>query len=401
MKALVITTEYPFPARNGVTIPVANYIRLLKEMGWAVDLVMVGARQDGSAESKPLRSLYLEKKRNTVIAVLKELLLVSPFSCNFTVSPTNWKERFLTEQYELVLSSPISMVGIGRDVKEYLSGRFGKPPKWIAAISDCYTAELHKAVSGMTILGVDLPSVNRLRSLYMKRIEKTLLSTPDEVFVQSEKDKLWLNRIGVGTVEDQVKIVTNGVDEGLFDLPILAGGPARKFCFVADLRSNDYRKKLIWLYRNVWVNLDIPEKELFVIGRGLQRGDTGFQDLFEDETVRILDRFYETVPEIYAGMDVLFAPIFKNHGFINKVGEAMAAGVVVIGDESAFNAIEGFQAGVHGLSANSGEEMEASAKRLFEDGELFAALKMNGRVLAERVLRWEGKKAAFGSALPK
>lgn len=395
MKALVITTEYPFPPRNGVTIPVANYILLLKELGWVVDLVVIGGEPPNPRGDQVNKALFLGKQRSVPFAVAKEVLLISPFSCNFSVTPRDWKENHLVKKFDIVLVSPINMVAIGKEVVGYLSAKFRHRPRFIAAISDCYTAELYKAVSGKKLFGISLPSLNRLRSLYMGKVERALLGAADKVFVQSAKDKDWLKRISCGLIDGQVSILTNGVDEGLFELTIRTGQPARRFCFVADFRSNDYRHKLLWLYRNVWANLDISGKELSVVGRGLRRADSAFKEIFMDTTVIIKDQFHDKVSDIYAGMDVLFAPIFKNHGFINKVGEALAGGVVVIGDDSAFNAIEGFVVNTHGLSANTGVEMVALAKRVHNDVALFDALKQNGRRLAEKSLRWKSKRAIF------
>lgn len=399
MHALVITTDYPFPTRNGVTIPVANYVLMLQTMGWTVDIVVVGGgRQKPSGEFNG-RTLYLDTSKTKWRAALGEIFMRAPFCCNFKVHPENWKETFLAPAYELILCSPITVLGLGNETLRHIGERQRVAPRFVAAINDCYTAELRNVDPSGKWRWLSAIGPRRLRSLYMGRLERALLLPSDEIFVQTRGDRAWLERLGEGLAA-KVSIVMNGVDDSLFEVKNAKGSPARRFCFVADFRSPVYRRKLLWLHRSVWKNLDWEDKQLHVIGRGVPQDDPAFRDLLSDRTIVYKGEFIEKIGDIYEGMDVAFAPVFTNHGFVNKVGEAMAAGVAVIGDASAFEALDGFVAGEDALVADTAPAMMESARKLYQSGALLDKLKQNGKALAEKSLRWSDRRVVLSKYQP-
>jgi len=95
----------------------------------------------------------------------------------------------------------------------------------------------------------------------------------------------------------------------------------------------------------------------------------------------------------------LFLMTLKSYGFINKVGEAMASGIVVIGDKTAFNAIPDFKTNVHGIIANDSEAMLNAVERLVKDIELLDSIKKNARLISICHLKWKNKLGFFAKLL--
>ena len=401
MNVLVITTSYPFPPRNGVTIPVSNYIYLLLELGVTVDLVIIGENNQISGEL--VNNIYsLSTKRSKVSATIKELFGISPYCSNYKVYPNNWMSTYLCNSYDMILCSPFSVLKVGVQVKNFIQSKYGKFPTLVAAISDCFTAELYN--SGINKEGGGFSNyrlgslISRARSVLMKKMEGEALLEADKIFVQSHRDKAWLHKIDQ-RLSSRTHIVTNGVDENLFELSLALGRKAKNFCFVADLSVEYYRIKFIWLYNNVWCKISSKDKKLFVHSRNIKNSDRDLHEILSDKTIVFNDTFVPNISDIYNNIDVAFAPIFKSYGFINKVGEAMASGIVVIGDKTAFNAIPDFKSNVHGIIANDSGAMLDAVERLTKDIELLDSIKKNARLISISHLRWKTKLVFFTKLL--
>lgn len=404
MNVLVVSNTFPFPPRNGLTIPVANYVKILDHLGVEVDLFLAEYNRTSISDSSPFRQvIQVQAKRNSKVkSFLKEVLLKSPHAANFEV---DYRDRNYLREYDAIIFSPFSICNISIELTKMISELSSKKPKLIAAISDCYTAELFNLGGWLKIFGFKVPDVikvrSRIRSIFMSRIEPRLLSKVDCIFVQSPNDREWLRILGGNNLANKVEIVTNGVDETLFSIPISLNKPATRFCFVADLRTEYYRKKLLWLYENVWLKIDRSKLELCIIGKGISKESIRFSSMLADPSVKYIDQFMPQLSDVYEGFDFAFAPIYKSYGFINKVGEAMASGLVVIGDESAFNAIRSFKNWEHGIIANSAAEFIIAVQYLVDsdNSARVANIKENARGLAIRELRWNNKMDFFESII--
>jgi len=374
---------------------VANYVRLLEKGGWNVDLIVIGETRDNASECPEHEAVFLSKSRNSMKAFLLELTLRAPYFSNFDLSPLNWMEHYISQPYNMILCSPISMVATGAEICEFQKSMGFAKPELIAAISDCYTEELRNVISERKVFGISMRTISRIRSSYMHILENKILSHADRVFVQSHVDKACLEELSNSQLSGKVEVVTNGVDEGLFLLPISKGVAVTKFCFIADFRVPDYRQKLNWLYTRVWKNFDVSGKKLFLHGKGLSLDDSSCIDILKDPTVEYSNHYVEDLCDLYKGMDVAYAPIFRRHGFINKVGEAVAAGIIVIGDQTAFGAIPNFVSGENCIIANTDIEMVAASEHVCQDIEYSDRLKVNGRKLAEENLKWSYKEKIF------
>lgn len=393
--ALIVTTQFPFPPRNGITIPTANYIRLLVELGYIVDLLIVGS-DDGVKESSLLRKImYHPYKRNMPLSILKELLQFSPHCCNFSVNNMLIRDVAYQTEYKLILSSPLSVTKIANGISKAICDGGGYKPLTIAAISDCYTEELRNVVALDRKMGISLKSIARNRARYMGRLEERVLKYSSKVFVQSEYDMAKLGELGKGSLSQKIEVLTNGVDDALFDIHIEKKSSAKNFCYIANFSSPDYSHKLLWLYDNVWKKLDIEGGKLLLYGKGIEENDPKFRIIINDSSVIYKKDYISDLRDIYRNIDVLFAPVFRKHGYINKVGEALASGVVVIGDITAFGAIPNFKSNTHGIVANTGDEMILEAEGISRSAERFHGFRLRGRELALECLQWHSRSSAF------
>lgn len=388
---LVVASEYPFPPRSGSTIPVYNYIRLLAQ-DWTVDLLVLAPTPRDRAPTQLVRDVFFAAPAEPKwLRASRELLLRDPYFAHYPEITEALRERLIGARYRHILASPISAVAAMRRISEILRAA-GQDPACTAAVSDCQTAVLAAKEHGRDLVGKISDARDRLRSLLMRYHEPRLLAECNEILVQSDEDRAWLRRIGGDDLFRRTRVLCNGVDEELLDMPLDERASPRDCLFVATLAGRHYRDRLLTLYNDVWRKLDRQGARLHVHGRGLSRENPIERALIEDPSVVYHERFVEELCDIYRNRQLMFAPIFQGYGFINKVGEGMAAGLVVIGDKTAFNGIRGFRDGVHGVVADTSDAMLAVAREMLDDPARTLEIRRQAKALARREFSWQGRR---------
>jgi glycosyltransferase involved in cell wall biosynthesis len=77
----------------------------------------------------------------------------------------------------------------------------------------------------------------------------------------------------------------------------------------------------------------------------------------------------------------------------------MAAGIPVVGDSGSFNAIPGFQDGVHGIVANDAESMTGAVLRLLGDDKARTEMAAAANTLVREHFSWEDRITAVAHKL--
>lgn len=400
LRVLIVANECPFPPRNGVTIPIANYIILMREQGITVDLALLQPGFSEVTRDIPYVNRVFEVSlyKNKLTSICKELCRQDFYSSVFEVKGGGVLDSIVANKYSAIIYSPLMCCNFAANLKAMLFEKHGVRPIVIAAISDCYSAQLLNDGEWRKFLGIPYPSAKKivsiLRYINVRKIEPRKLQAADYIFVQSRNDFDWLERISSGGLKKSLRVLTNGVDERLFEIQRTEQhAEIINFCFVASLDSDYYKEKLLWLYNTVWKLERKPNLKLYVFGRGLSKADMRFAEIFADPTVVLDENFYEDISDIYRHMDVAFAPIFKSYGYINKVGEALASGMIVIGDYSAFNGIDGFLGGMHGLVAEDDMQFRKAIQFVSQEfyNNCLRELRVQARELANASIRWKSR----------
>lgn len=385
-KILFIATEFPFPPKNGVTIPVYNYIKCLNDFMDVKLLVLYEGEQERAIKNEfNIEVEYLKvTKKNTIVTEIFGLGgTFEYYSDDYSLGKI---EQFIDGGFDYILCSPISAVGIGKVIKE-----LNAKSKLISAISDCYTAVLWNTNEFNSISAIIRSFMSKVRSLFMAKVEKKILSESDVIFVQSQSDKNWLIDKCALSNTNLIQIVTNCVSDSLFNYPTEfcnKNNDRNEFLFVATFTSDYYKNKLIWFYEKVWKKVDKGNSLLIIRGKGLRDQKGVISEILKDGTVQYIDSFEPDISSVYSSSQFLIAPIFKSYGFINKVGEALASGLVVIGDKTAFNAINGVQDHHNCLVANSSDDFINAINMCLNNKELCYEISHNAQLLAVKELQW-------------
>jgi glycosyltransferase involved in cell wall biosynthesis len=289
-----------------------------------------------------------------------------------------------------VLVSPISALAKWQAVRQRLPAL--APRRLVAAVNDCTTAEYHwRWRSPQPSLGARLQALShRLRSPLVARAEARLLGAADRVLVQTAADREALRTLVGEGLAARTLLAPNGVRPDLFAVPADAGaGP--EVLFVAEL-SGEYAAITTWLLDQVWpqVREAVPTARLLVVGRGAPPALRQRLQAAAGAGVRHQDFAADLAP-LQAASRVVWSPLWKGFGLINKTLEAMAAARAVVGGTAAFNGIEGFVEGRHGLglARPDAQALAAATAALLRDPARAAAIGQAARTLVQGVFRWE------------
>jgi hypothetical protein len=388
MRILFITTEDPFPPRNGITIPVYNYIKLLAGTH-KIDLLIVN-NNTVNEDSNSFVSNTFQLKYSKPWSIFSELFKRRG---KFEIDIANniLEANFGDKHYSHIIASPISVVSIARDIATLIEDKGHERPLLISAISDSYRAVLNNKADFGGFKDTFNTISSKLRSYWMGRVEANILRDSSCVYVQSSVDKAWIDATLKN--EDRVKILTNGVDDSLFSIsPSFDQQEKINILFVASMSSSFYQAKLLWFYYNVWPKLKRDKFRLIIKGRGLPKHEKRFENLIKDPLISYEDEFIDNISDVYSEGHVLIAPIFKSYGFINKVGEALASGLIVVGDITAYNAINGIEHNKNCFVANNKVEFIKILNQIESNISNFAHISIEGKKLAIKSLKWENKE---------
>lgn len=351
----MVTDQLPYPPRNGITLPVANYLGGLQAR-YVVRLILLvdAAHPPATADLSMNEARY---GKITCVPLIREFLIVRAvneflgremFYHGWRLAPGS--EPLLPPPGCVLIVSPMSAVAKWRRLR--LTGH-------IAAVHDCTAVQYcFRGKQGFGGIQTKWRGwMDRLRSVNIARIERDILSGYDHVLLQTPTD-LELMRTVVGeTIARRVTLAPNGVRSEF--LSIQPERPSRQVTLVSEL-SGEYAPVARWLVADVWPNVlqEQPDATLLVVGKG---ADAQFKKLMDGSPGVSHLPFVENLADVYRNTLAVVSPVFKGYGLINKTIEAMASGVPVVGGSSAFNGIQGFEPGKEGVLCETKDPVSFAA----------------------------------------
>ena len=265
-------------------------------------------------------------------------------------------------------------------------------PTYVMGMSDSNTAVLRSLGKRSIIKGLDFKTrviylISWLRSWGVSQIEAKTLEIYDLILLQTDVDKKWIDKISSGKLAPKTMAVSNGVNDDLFDLPIINDGNDILFF---GILSNGYSKSLEWLLNNVWPKIRKTYKDtrLYVVGRGAS--DRLRFRMAQDSHITYRE-YMLIICEVFKNRIIMLAPVFKGFGLINKVIESMAAGVPVVGTTGSFNGISEFTNGQHGVVADDADNFVTETLKLLADPMKRRDIAESARALIKKKFSWEDR----------
>ncbi len=395
MKFLFVLDVLPYPPRDGTTIPTFNWISRLSSKH-SVSLLYVKDEMDvldqqQVIENKPyVDNLWvIDSARSSVgIRIRDELMGRKPLFLGSSIDTVKLNQCLDSHAFDVVFGSPITVTETIESIYKIL----GLGPIYVSGHNDSLTALLKSLKKRTKMKGLDFKTkvlyfTSWLRSYGMGRIESKILSIYDLILLQSDLDKKWVDKISSGKLVKKTMVVSNGVNDKLFKLPIMNVG--EEILFLGIL-NNGYGKSLEWLMNNVWPEIRKAHKDiiLHVVGRGASDDLRSRMDMDNHITYT---EYLPNICDVFKNKGVMLAPIFKGFGLINKVVESMAAGVPVIGTSDSFNGISEFSNGQHGIVANDADSFIEETLKIFAHQTKRRDIADSARALIKRNFSWDDR----------
>lgn len=400
MKILFVANEVPFPPDNGVRIPIFHAMRLMSQAGHEIALAVLTAETYEVSDRfscittkfcsggclleripwrHPLavqlaailgqRLLFVEKYRSAVFR--KKLVgLIGKFQpdvIHFDLIP-------------MVQYLNVTPAGVGR----------------VASINDSYALTLENALRAGYFRGLEY-IYKKWQYYSTQSYEASIYQQFDQIQVMSETDKNYLLKLNPHL---RVSVIPNGAEDALFHLTASTSSKS-DIIFVATL-TGAHLKGLQRFLSQSWpiVRKNFPSARLNVVGKigpdagKLMEEYSGFPEV----------KFAGYIPDlsdVYRMGGIAIAPIDQNCGIVNKVIEAMAAGLAVVGFEKTFSGIPLGKPGTDFVQAKDYESMGMEIVSLLKDTIRCTAVKMAGHELARKYYSWSSRQDAYAQMYEK
>lgn len=403
MHVLFVTTHPPFPPVDGVRIPAANHLLALREK-YHVDCLLLKCSSiaytldDVYATRKEVDNLWevSMSSRGVMLSVLREIFVRDPFYGRWKFTG-DLPSKVISNHYDLIWCGTAPAVAIVARAK---NRRLLSASKYVAGLSDIHslvlTLNARRADKSDSFLFRFIKNpLSRIRSSFLRQAEKGMLQHYDLCTMQTEREADWVEGMSEG-LKNKILILPNGVNEALFAQAIDRKGQE---VFFLGMLSSMYSQRIQWFFKNSWpkILLRYPNARATVIGRGA----TSEQDVFFKKNGIQYIPYVDDIHAVYRERAVMIAPIFKGYGIINKVLEAMAAGCLVVGDRTAFNGIDGFVDGEHGLVAETADEFAERVCMALESNDLLRSVRCAGRELIRSKFAWSERYARLLARVQK
>jgi glycosyltransferase involved in cell wall biosynthesis len=393
MSALFVSNVFPFPPRNGVTVPFCNYARQFQQHRGPVDLLVLQKTNDASlreANQKFFRNVYEVPIQSIGMParVAGQLVGKAPYFAGWSVRD-GVPKNLASEHYQVVMSTPRSVIKVVNQLRQ--SGDI-RADFHVAVVHDIATlAKKNLAAAALANrsshgeLGEYIK--NFVEGIRLRSCELNVLDHDCDLFiVQSDSETNWLKENAPQRVVEKSVQLSNGVDDEFFDLP---KDRKEHTCTHIGTIFGQYVQRVDWLVESVWgqVRQQFPDSVFTISGRC---SDPSLLKKFDRIGVHYR-KFVDDPCDLYRDQSILLAPIYKGYGLINRVVQSMAAGTVVIGDKSAFNAIPGFEAGKHGFVADQAEDFKDLLLEAFSNPDRTNEVRNAASELIRKHFQWDAR----------
>jgi glycosyltransferase involved in cell wall biosynthesis len=231
-------------------------------------------------------------------------------------------------------------------------------------------AQMSAGARLLTLLDDDAERLHRLGKTSASRVHRVMFEVSARKYARWQRramagaDQIWfvsqveLARLAGEPLAANARLVPNGADDALWDIPIHLESDAPELLFVGPSRYQPNLHGLKWFLSEVWprVIAAVPSARLRVVGEG-------WEELDRTPGVDFIGWRGSLLAE-YARSRLVIAPLFAGGGTKLKVVEAMAAGRPVVATPVA---AEGFVESAGLIISDDPDRFAAAVSRCLND----------------------------------
>lgn len=377
LKILFLTQRIPYPLDRGDRIRAFHFLKHLSEKHEVTLVSLLNKKSENEQGAELQRCckhvyLYYQPKWKRVLNCLFAVFKKIPFSFAYFYSSkfkNKVKEELGKENYELIFISSSSMAQYVLKAKTRLLADFvdADSKKW---------DDLHEKSQFIKRF------VYGMESKRIRKVEKRILNTAGSSIITTDYEKSLLLKIAPNA---QLEVVKNGVDLERFSAP---GQLSKKqqILFIGVMNYQPNVDAVVYFAKEIWPIIQHEKKDLefCIIGTDPIKE---VKKLSYIKGVRVVGHVKD-IKDYYAQAKLMVAPFRIARGIQNKVLEAMAMEIPVVGTKKIKKAIgatkkEGL------LGSDDPEEFAKMIIDLLKDDQRRERLGAAAREFVKKNYRWE------------
>lgn len=397
LSILVVTETLPFPPRNGVELPIAKFTEAFAAE-FICDILVIGADARDFEQRRPnvpgtVREVLRVPagQRSMLGRILKEVFGLRPAYTRGGFDSREVSRVFAHRSYDWLWVSPVGCMGFV-DTSRRLG--FFRRARVAVGLNDVttmlYLDNAREFLTGRIGFAFKR-GLRGLRLPWVYLFERRVLAGSDVVHVQTELE----SRRAAGLLGRQgarvcILDAQNGRDDELMEA-VPAGADSHDILYMTQLRGGR-KNESRWFLDNVWplIRDQDPEAVLHLVGTAPLPGS----DFHTRDLSRVVIHGYaDNLVDVYSRMRVAVLPILHSTGLINRLLDALTAGLPIVSTPGPLRTVSGLIPGRHAVSAATPEQFASAVLRLLADTAYWESLCVESRKLARQQPSWSDTTA--------
>lgn len=382
-RVLYLAFRKPFPATDGYRLRVLNYCKLLKKLGYSVDIIYFEkeAEKDLKDEGVFNNTYGIQLKKITVAKNLfKSIILGQSLQENIYISKefeAKVEELVSKNNYEFVISSYIRMY-------KYLNKVKG--PKKIIDFTDSISMHYSEALSKIKgiwryIYGYELKKV--------QKYERKVLQDCDKAMITSPKDK---EHIGKDTSDiDKITVLPQWVNSKVLEYRDLDEKDENLLVFLGKMDYLPNVDAACYFCNEVMNKIKNPIRVKIIGGNPTKKIVELAKKYPNVEVTGFLDDPFKVIKEA----KLMVSPIRIGGGIQNKILEGMALGKTVVTIEGREKPIIGTKNWENIVAVKESSEFAEAVDKLLENKELRTQIGKSAKILMQEHYKMDSVEQTF------
>jgi Glycosyl transferases group 1 len=386
MKILLIFEHYPFPVTNGKDLPVFEYFSRLAQNHEVTLLIPQKAFDKFAKQHEHFKAVFpiALKKIPAAERILNEISGAAPSYLKFKYNRLPADQIWLDAQYDVIWTSPASLANVSLSIKSALSCS----PKLALGVNDVkynmyidkYNEHKNRGKFSVSLL------IKYYRGKLMMRSDANLMAKFDLIHLQTLKEQSFALKalpkkhhlqpnqgVVVVKMKPEILVLGNAIKSSLKSVTYHVD--ATPILFMTHLNQGR-KSESAWFLQNVWplVIQEEPDLKLWLVG---SPPEAGFNPPYLSQPGVIVKGYAADLNELFSSIRLAVVPTFHGTGLINRIQDALVAGVPVITTPQAASTIDQFKESEHGYIASDAKTFAKLLISTYRDKELLNLLSTN------------------------
>ncbi|MEP7318104.1 MAG: glycosyltransferase [Panacibacter sp.] len=388
MNFLIIADTVPFPPLNGKELPAAKLFEQLSKK-YKVDLLVLSSdkttdekRANKIPENISLINIIPFKRKS------RKTRLLQTFAGAANAGSFNWPDAIIAQtlsgrHYDWLWVYPVTFIEFIEHAKKMQLNFYSKVAVGLNdSLTYLYRDSINELICSRQIKKRYI--TDWLMSFSIASMEKRLLQNVDLVHVQTEVEKIKLQKLLPKTSGASIVVAPNGVKKELCRCSY-KGAQSNLILFMTHLDGGRVDESE-WFCKKVWplIIKKIPEARLLIAGKPPVRQ----LRYIEKYSSIIVNGYADNLEELFNSVRITVVPTFHGTGLINRILDALTAGVPAVSTPQAAATFPGLVPGKHILSAQDPQLFADHVTALYHDENYAKQIAANGRDYANAFPGW-------------